>query len=360
MSPRLRVVVLGAGGEMGRRVCRLAGQAPGARVVGASRSGRGPAGVAMERADVRDAASVACVVRAGDLVVNCVGPYDYDPAPLVAASVTARAHYADLADDATFAASARTAARASGAQAAGVFVCTGASTVPGLAGVFASAFASSPRASEIARVVAYLNVGSGNPVSAGLLASLLAPLGRGLPEGGACFAEMRTLAAGDGRTLRFGAYPAPFVEQRVAIGARTVPARFFFGFDRSAITALLHLASPTVARIAPPALRRISRAFLPFVRAASLLGTPLGVLAVCAEDAAGAEVGRVELSARTHGLDIPAAPPAWIAARLAGGAALPGGPAELCDLVPLADVVGWARADSAYALRATGGAALPA
>ncbi len=357
MSSRLRVLVLGAGGEMGRRVCRLAARVPGVVVVGASRSGRGPASVAMERADVRDAASVARLVRAGDLVVSCVGPYDYDPAPVVSASVAARAHYVDLADDVAFAERARAAARASGAERAGVVACTGASTLPGLAGVFASAFASSLRVNEIERIVVYLNVGSGNPVSAGTFASLLAPLGRTLPEGGACFAELRALAVGDGRTLRFGAYPAPFVAQRLAVGSRGVPARFFFGFDRAALTAGLHLLAPALARVPPPALRRIAGAFLPFARAVGALGSPLGVLAVCAEDAAGAELGRVELSARAHGLDIPASPPAWIAARIAAGAALPAGVVELGDLVPLADVVAWARADSARAFRTSGSVA---
>ncbi len=358
LSSLSRVVVLGAGGEMGSRVCRSAAKVPGVEVLGGSRSARGPVGVAMQRADVMDAASVARLLRAGDLVMNCVGPYFYDPAPLVAACVAARAHYCDLADDVAFAERVREAARRTDAREAGVFVCAGASTVPGLAGIFASAFVSSPRASEIARISAYLSVGSGNPLSAALLASLVAPLGRPLPDGARCFAELRALALSDGRTLRFGAYPAAFAEQRTAVGALSVPARFFFGFDRAPITALLHLAAPLLARLDSRTLHRISRAFVPFARAVSVLGTPLGVLAVCAEDAAGNELARLELAARARGLDIPAAPPAWIARRLVSGAALPTGAVALDEIVPLADVVSWARSDAAYALRASGSAAL--
>jgi len=358
MSARVRVVVLGAGGELGARVCRLVARVEGAEIVGVSRSARGPAGVAMQRGDVMDAAGIVQLLRSGDLVVNCVGPFHYDPAQLVGACIAAGAHYCDLADDVGFAEHAREAARRAGARAAGVLVCTGASTVPGLAGVLARAFASSPRAHEIARVSAYLSVGSGNPVSAGLLASLLAPLGRALPDGAPCFAELRAVAAGDGRTLRFGAYPAPFAEQRTAIGARLVPVRFFFGFDRAALTALLQLAAPALARLEASALRRLARAFVPFARALSVLGTPRGLLALVAEDASGRELARIELAASARGLDIPAAPPAWIAARLVRGETLPPGVVELHELVPLADVLSWARSDAAYALNASGSIAL--
>lgn len=339
---------------MGHRVCRLAARVAGAEVVGASRSARGPLGVAMQRADVRDSASVARLLLAGDLVVNCAGPFAYDAAPLVAACVAARAHYCDLADDVAFAQRVREAARSAGARAAGVFVCTGASTVPGLAGIFARAFISSPRAPEIARISAYLSVGSANPLSAGLFASLLAPLGRALPDGRRAFAELRSLSLGDGRTLRFGAYPAPFAEQRIAFGERHIPARFFFGFDRAPLTALLHLAAPAFAKLEAHTLRRIARGLLPLARAVSVLGTPRGVLAVVAEDASGHELARIALTASSRGLDIPAAPPAWLAARLAQGTALPSGAVELHALVPLADMVAWARGDAAYMLSSRG------
>lgn len=354
MSSGVRVLVLGAGGQLGERVCRLVAGVPGAEVSGASRAGRGPRGVAMARADARDGASVARLVQAGDLVVNCAGPFHYDAAPLVGACVAARAHYCDLADDSVFAARARETAQRSGASAAGVLVCTGASTVPGLAGVFARAFSRSPRAAEIARVSAYLSVGSDNPISAALLASLLAPLGRPLPEGGRCFAELRALRVGDGRTLRFGAYPAAFTAGSVEIAARAVPARFAFGFDRAALTALLRAVAPLLARLPQPSLARLAPALLPIARVARVFGTRFGVLAVVAEDAGGREVARFELAASARGLDIPAAPPAWIAARLARGEFVPAGAAELHALVPLEDVVSWAQSRAEVALRTSG------
>jgi hypothetical protein len=272
--------------------------------------------------------------------------------------VAARAHYCDLADDVEFAERVRATARSTGAQAAGVFACTGASAVPGLAAVLAGSLARAPRADEIARVRAYLSVGSANPISAGLLASLLAPLGRALPESGRCFAELRALRVADGRVLRFGAYPAAFAGGSVALGGRAVPARFAFGFDRAALTALLRLAAPLLARPSASVLARLTPALLPFARVVQAFGTPLGVLAVVGEDGAGRELARIELAARVRGLDVPAAPPAWIAARLVRGEALPAGSVELPALVGVEAVVSWVRAREGLELRVSEGIAL--
>jgi NAD(P)-dependent dehydrogenase (short-subunit alcohol dehydrogenase family) len=349
-----RVVVLGAGGELGARVCRLVARAGSAAVIGVSRSARGPAGVTIERGDVEDAASIARLLRAGDLVVNCVGPFHYDPGPLVRVCATARAHYCDLADDVAFVEGVRAAAREAGALLAGVCVCPGASTVPGLVGVIAQALARAPRADEITHVSAYLSVGSANPVSAGLLASMLAPLGRAAAGGSRAYSTLRGLRASDGRTLRFGSYPAAFANGRVAVGAVPAQASFYFGFDRAPLASLLHLASRLVARIPRRALPGIAAALLPFARALGVFGTPRGLLVVVGENALGGEIARIELAATARGLDIPAAPPAWIVARLARDGTLPGGARELSDLVSLADVVRWVRADAAYALHERG------
>ncbi|HEU4431688.1 MAG TPA: saccharopine dehydrogenase NADP-binding domain-containing protein [Myxococcota bacterium] len=355
MGALRRVVVLGAGGEMGARVCRLMARVPEVELLGVSRSARGPAGVAMARGDLREPASVAALLRAGDLVVNCVGPFHYDADVLVGACIAARAHYCDLADDVAFVERARAAAARHGAEANGVLVCTGASTIPGITGVLAHAFERAPRAAEIARVSVYLSVGSRNPVSAGLLASVLAPLGRRMPDGARCFAGLRALRSSDGRLLRFGAYPAAFPRGELAIGARAAPARFWFGFDRAALSALLRLAAPALAQLPREAIAPLARALLPLARAAPLFGTPRGLLALVAEDAAGRELARIELSANERGLDVPAAPPIWLATRLARAPA-PSGARELSELVPLEDVISWAQAEPQLRLHLPGGA----
>jgi hypothetical protein len=338
---------------MGARVCRLVAQLERAVVIGVSRSARGPAGVAMQRGALGDAASIARLLRAGDLVVNCVGPYHYDPRPLVTACVAARAHYCDLADDVAFVEGVRASARDAGALLAGVCVCPGASTLPGLVGVFAEALARAPRADEITHVSTYLSVGSANPVSAGLLVSMLAPLGREAAGGSRAYSSLRTLRTSDGRTLRFGSYPAAFANGRVAVGGVPAPASFYFGFDRAPLVALLHLASRLLARIPLRALPGVAAALLPVARALGVFGTSRGVLALVGENALGEQIARIELSAAKRGLDIPAAPPAWIAARLARDGTLPGGARELCELAPLGDVLGWIRADAARSLHAS-------
>ena len=302
----------------------------------------------MKRADVRDEGSVAALLRGGDLVVNCVGPFHYDPSALVGACIEVRAHYCDIADDVAFVERVRAAAARHDARAAGVFVCAGASTVPGLASVLASGFERAPRAAEIARVSAWLSVGSRNPVSAGLLASLLAPLGRELPGGARSFDSLRVLRASDGRVLRFGAYPAAFAGGVVAIGARSLPAQLFFGFDRAALTALLRLAAPALARLPVTAIAPLAHVLLPFARIAPLLGTPRGLLALVAEDAAGRDLARIEVAASERGLDIPAAPPCWLAARLASGATLPAGSHDLGDVIGYDEALAWLRADRAF------------
>ncbi len=330
-----RVVVLGASGQMGSRVCRLAREHPGVEVIDASRSGaRG------KRVYVSDRASLERVIRAGDLVVNCVGPFRYDPGPVVGACVSAGAHYCDLCDDAAFSAAVRAAALRSAAAAAGVAVVPGASTLPGLLALFARGLARTTSAPP-ARFAAYLCVGSRNPVSAALLASLLGPLGRRRGAGPRWFADARDFAASDGRRLRCASYPSALAEDELAIGARRIPVSFSFGFDRAALTRGLELAAPLLGRLPAGALAPLARALLPFARLARLGGTPQGLFAVVAEDAAGRELARIEIAASADGLDIPAAPPAWIAARLARGEALPAGARELAELVPLDAALDW-------------------
>jgi hypothetical protein len=184
---------------------------------------------------------------------------------------------------------------------------------------------------------------------------MLAPLGRAAESGSRAYEKLCALRVSDGRTLRFGSYPAAFAGGRVPVGPVSVPAHFSFGFDRAALVALLQLAAPLLARIPLGALPRIARALLPLVRALGVFGTPRGVLAVVGESAFGEELARIELTASARGLDIPAAPPAWIAAELVRRGALPAGTRELSELISFEDVVRWIGAQPEYALSQSGG-----
>lgn len=314
MAARIEsVLVLGAGGALGRRVARLLSEGlSGARVIPASRRGPAVLGAGARAADVRDGASLARALEGVDLVVNAVGPYEYDPAPLVRACVAARAHCLDLAEDADFIAATRAAAEGAGAEAAGVACVPGCSTSPGLVELLAGGFA---RIEGLAAVDAWLSLGSRNPPSAGLLFGLLRPLGRPAPDGGRWFDAVVWHRA-DGRVLAFGRYPSGLAGERLRAGERPVPLRFHAGFDRAVLVRALRLAAPRLAALSDERLRRLVRAALPAAQLARLAGSPRGVLRLEARSEGGEVAAAVEVVALREGLDVPAAPPLWAARAL--------------------------------------------
>lgn len=334
MAARIEsVLVLGAGGTLGRRAARLlASGLPGARVIGSARRAAA-LGQGARRADVRDAASLEAALRGVDLVVNAAGPYAYDPRPLVQACVAARAHYLDLAEDASFLAAVRAAALDAGAEAAGVALVPGCSTVPGLVELLAQGFRD---VEALAAVHAWLALGSRNPASPGLLRGLLRPLGRAAPDGGRWF-DALVWRRVDGRVLAFGRYPSGLPGEALRIGAREVAIRFHVGFDRPVLVRALRLAAPRLARASDEALARVARIALAAAGALRALGSPRGALLVEARDAAGRTAAEVEIVVVREGLDVPAAPVLWAARALA--AAPRAGVLRLADLVPRAEAL---------------------
>jgi hypothetical protein len=322
------VLVLGAGGALGSRAARLlAAGLPGVRVVPASRRGPERLGRDARSADVRDGASLARALAGIDLVVNAVGPYRYDPAPLAEACIAAGAHCLDLAEDAAWLEALRSAAQRAGAADAGVAFVPGCSTTPGLVELLAQGFA---RAPGLAAVDAWLSLGTGNRPSAGLLQGLLRPLGRPAPEGGRWFDTLLWHRV-DGRVLAFGRYPSGFAGERVRAGEREVPLRFHTGFERGALVAALRLAGPRLAAVSDEGLARLARAALPAAHLVRLLGSRRGALRLEARGPAGEVAAAVEVVALREGLDVPAAPSLWAARALR--AAPRAGVLRLADLV---------------------------
>jgi hypothetical protein len=346
------VLVVGATGELGQRVCRLLRRwTPGVRMVGGNRSGRGHSDFPVCRVDVGDERSLAPALRDVALVVNAVGPYRYAPGPLVRACVAARAHLVDLADDlAWFGAVAEAASRA-GAAGAGVAVIPGCSTVPGLVALLAQRWAAR---ADVTALSAWLSIGSANPPSRGLLTTLLAPLGRPAPRGGRWFTQLVTLETSEGRRLRFGSWPAPVPKAGLRIGARRLPLRFYVGFDRAPMTLALRLAAPLLAGVPSRTLPKLAAAALPLARALRPLGTQRGALLLLAHGKEGIEKDRVEVHALAHGLDIPAAPVIWVVQSLLAGGLREGGLLALEDVVEPAAAVAWLR-EAGYELREGGG-----
>ena len=315
------VVVLGGTGEMGERVCRLIRRwVPSALLIATNRSGRGHPEFAVRQADLADRAGMRQLLHEADLLVNAVGPYNYDPTNLVTDCIDARCHYVDLAEDLRFLASVERAARARGAVEAGVTLVPGCSTAPGLIQLLASRWADDLR---VERVEARLSMGSRNPVTRALLTGMMAPLGREGPNGARWFRDLAPYETGDGRRLLFGSYPAPFPQRGMRMAGRRLPVRFSMGFDRGWVNRLLAFGAGFLGRLPEGWVPRLAALLLPFVGLARPLGTLRGVLSVEGTDASGERIDRVEVFAKAHGLDIPAAPPVWVAERLVREGTLP-------------------------------------
>jgi len=343
----MRVAVLGATGEMGGRVCRLLRRwVPGVQLVGANRSGTGHRDFPVQRVDRSDAAGLRELLRDVDLLVNAVGPYRYDPAVLIEASVASHCHYVDLAEDLAFLVRVERLARACGARQAGVCLVPGCSTMPGLVQLLASRWSGQ---APVARVEVWLSLGSANPLSRGLATGLLGPLGQPRPDGRRWFSRLEALRSRDGRVRRYGGYPAAFPSRGLRLGARRVPVTFHVGFDRAWLGRGLVLAGRLLGRLPAGAPQGAARLLVPLARLLRPFGTREGLLTLVARDGQGAELERTELRARARGLDLPAAPVVWVVQALAAGS-LPAGVVGLDRVVTRSHARSWLR-EAGYELR---------
>ena len=151
-----------------------------------------------------------------------------------------------------------------------------------------------------------------------------------------------------------------------------VPLRFWAGFDRAFFARVLHFVAPALGRVSPARISQVAAWLLPLAHATRVFGGAHGVLAVVARDAQGSELARTEIHAglptpratsdssspdaraaghqhalnfpRAVGLDIPAAPPVWLAQRLLRDGGLPGGVQRLDQLVTWRDARAWLEA----------------
>jgi hypothetical protein len=255
------------------------------------------------------------------VVINAIGPYAYDPAPVLDACAAAGAHYVDLASEPEYLAAVHSWGERHEAR---IGVCPGASTMPGLielsAAHLAERLAAAPSAFEV-----FLSMGSANRLTPGLLASLTLPLGVRLrcPEGGVSYRRLRRRhLRGLGPRL-FGRYPSPFDEQGLNLGDRRVRARFWVGLDRSWIVYALRALSYLRPHFRDRTWVALAEKARPLVALANRVGGRVGGLRIEALDAAGNVLGAVNYLAPREALNIPAMPAVW-AARALLGVARPG------------------------------------
>ncbi|MBI1901315.1 MAG: saccharopine dehydrogenase NADP-binding domain-containing protein [Planctomycetia bacterium] len=317
------VLLLGATGGMGRRIAALwASEVQGASLrLGVRRPeaieelGKVAPAVVVR---LDDAPSLHAALAGVAVVINAIGPFAYDPHPLLDVCQAAGVHYVDLASEPEFLAGVRAWCDRNEPK---IAVCPGASTVPGLIELSA-AHLSEQIGGVPSPFDVFLSMGSANRLTPGLLASLTLQLGVPLrsPEGGVSFRKLRRRKLrGLGRRL-FGRYPSPFDEHGLDLGERRIPARFWVGLDRGWIVHALRCLSYLRPRFRDRAWIRLTEMARPVVRCANWMGGYAGGMRIEALDAAGNVLRTVDVRAAREALNIPALPSVWAARALLTGA----------------------------------------
>lgn len=346
-----QALVLGSSGEMGRRVVLLADRLlpDTSIVIGVHRDNPWP-GRATREVDIFDAASLSRALDGMDALVNAVGPYSYDPAPLVRACLTTGCHYVDLPEEPLFLARVREATLHYGAATRPSAVLPGCSTLPGLVEVLIQPWAD---LREVARVRVFLSMGSSNPVVPGLMYGMLRPLGRRDQEGHRAFGHLRRRSYQGGTSRLPGRYPSLLGPGGLLLGERRVPVGLWVGFDRAWLNSGLLALSRPFSMLPDRWLRRTIGIVLPGMPALRRLGTPTGYLAIEAQDEHSRVVGEVEVRADREGLNVAALPSVWAVRRL-----LEGGPhndvVSLDQLVTFQEATEWLEQEG-YAVRRVSG-----
>jgi hypothetical protein len=294
------------------------------RVLQGARRGAPDAGPDSRVVDIHDTNSLRPALSDVRVVINAVGPFEYDPAPLLRGCAETGCHYVDIAETPQFIAAVE---RLAGQLA--VAAVSGCSTVPGLVEVLGQLWSGHD---EVKGVRILLGMGSANPVSPALFYSLLSPLGSSAPDGSRYYDRLVRKSLRGLPARLYGRFPSPFDAAGIRIGGRVLPATFYAGMDRAAAVHALWCAARIVPHLPRGALARLcglAQPVMPLVRA---LGTLVGVLSVEALDGAGRLLAEVEVRAPREGLNIPALPSVWAARRLLAEKPSPG-PLRLEQLV---------------------------
>jgi len=340
MASSKKILVLGASGTMGKMIVALLQQAhPDVEVISGSRQARPEQSLEHRYLNLFDPDTYAGVLEDIDVLIHAAGPFDHDPAPLIEACLDTATHYIDIAEDLHFIERVQLAAKSRPNMQ--ICIVPGCSTVPGLVSVLSQAYKDLDGLSSID---VYLNLGSQNPVGLGLMMGLLTPLGRVLNDGRRCFRTLCYRTHDDGIKRNYGTYPIPF-RDGIRLGRQRYPVRFFIGFDRHYINSGLWGASFIVPLLSKQNLSRLSRLLLPIAGYCRRFGGEEGHLVLEARDAAGARMAVLEVIACRDGLNLPAAPAVWAAARLISHACGQlSGLQTLDDLVQTQEAVQWIRA----------------
>jgi hypothetical protein len=174
----MRVVVLGGAGNFGARIVRALCQDGGIELVSASRRAQlvpGAERVATAALDVTAADfTTHLAALSPGLVIHCVGPFQGQDYRVARATLSAGAHYLDLADGRDFVAN-FAGANDAAAKAAGCCALSGASTLPALSGAVLDELCAGLQPEDIDICIA---PGQKAPRGAATLAAVFSYLGR--------------------------------------------------------------------------------------------------------------------------------------------------------------------------------------
>jgi hypothetical protein len=339
------VLVLGATGQMGRRIVALARRLlADVHVLQGARRVSAETDPDMRRVDIHDRDSLRRALPDVQVCINAVGPFDYDVASLLQVCAEAGCHYVDIAETPAFLADVQ---RLAGELP--IAVVAGCSTVPGLVQVLAQEWAGRDDVQEV-RIL--LGMGTRNPVTPTLFYSLLMPLGSRVPDGSRYFARLIRKRLRDLPARYYGRFPSPFDTVGIRIGERVLPATFHAGLDRAAAVHVLWLAARVLPHLPCGVLAWLCHRAQPIMPLVQALGTPVGVLSIEALDGDGRRLAEVEVRALHEALNVPALPAVWAARRLLAEKPR-SGPLRLEHLITPRNAAEWLRAEG-YQLSGVG------
>lgn len=306
-----KLLIIGATGVIGKRIVKLAdGLLPQVEIIKACRK-IPKQDSSFRQVDIFNQRSLEKALSDINVVINTVGPFEYNPELLLKACFKANCHYIDIAETETFIAKVEKIALAN--KNSNSFVITGCSTVPALIETIAQSWKEEKNLAEI-RV--FLSMGSNNSVSPTLIYSLLRPLGKIDKNNRKYFSQaIKKTFPKVGKRL-YGNYPSIFEHTGIKINNQQIPARFYVSFDKVIYSHLLFLASKILPKIPDNLLFNLSKIANLFTPIIKFIGSPVGILLIETLDKKQTILDNIEIRADSNGLNIPALPSVWTAKKL--------------------------------------------
>jgi hypothetical protein len=309
-----KLLVIGASGVIGKRIFALAQESmPSVCVIKAHRKVL-ENNSTNRRIDIFSQKSLEENLTDIDVIINAVGPFYYDPKPILTVCLRLGCHYIDIAETTDFINKVKTIADKFPYNSFSNII-TGCSTVPGLIEVFSKVW----NQNNIAEIQAFLTMGSSNSVSNTLIYSLLRPLGQVSSKNTAYFSKLITKHFENIGYRTYGNYPSAFDLEGIAINNHLVPTNFYAGFDKEFYSYLLFLFAkilPFVPDNLLITLCKVANLFTPIIQR---IGSPVGILSIEALDSYKNTLDKIQILAFKEGLNVPALPAVWAAKKLLEG-----------------------------------------